>query len=129
MKRLLIVDDEPNVLLGMKRYFRSLGFEVDGAEEREEAEALIAHSRYDGVILDLCLTTGHGPDGLEIIPYIRSHCPDARLLVLSAVGAPDTQSEAIRLGADDYLQKPQGLAELHRHIRALIEPGTASHAS
>lgn len=120
MKRLLIVDDEPNVLLGIKRYFRSLGYQVDAAEEREEAEALLANSHYDGVILDLCLTTGHGPDGLEIIPYIRTHCPEARVLVLSAVGALDTQSEALRLGAHGYLQKPQGLAELHRYLGELM---------
>jgi DNA-binding response OmpR family regulator len=117
MKRLLLVDDEQNVLVGMKRYFRASGFEVDCASEREEAEALLASIRYDGVIVDLGLTAGLGPDGLGVIQLARESLPQARIVVLTAFGALDLQEQALRLGADAFLQKPRPLEE----IRGAIE--------
>ena len=66
-KKLLIVDDEQSVLIGMQCFFVANGFDVDCAQEREEAEALLDHTRYDCLIADLFLTQGHGPDGLDLI--------------------------------------------------------------
>lgn len=120
VQKLLFVDDEENVLVGMRRYFRSLGFDVDCASEREEAEALAANVRYDGVVVDLCLTTGHGPDGLEVIRWVREHSPSARILVLTAFGAAETQREALKLGADLFLQKPRPLEEIHHALAGLL---------
>ncbi len=120
MKRLLFVDDEENILIGMRRYFRSLGYEVDCASEREEAEALASNVSYDGVVVDLCLTTGHGPDGLEVIRWVREHSPAARILVLTAFGSIETQREALRLGADMFLQKPRPLSEIHQALAGLL---------
>lgn len=118
-KRLLLVDDEENVLVGMRRYFKSAGFDVDCAAEREEAEALIDHVDYAAAIVDLGLTAGHGPDGLQVIQRLRQRCPHARILVLTAFGNPETRDEALRLGADAFCQKPRPLAEIHQ---ALVHP-------
>jgi two-component system OmpR family response regulator len=114
MKRLLLVDDEQNVLVGMGRKFRAAGFHVDTAAEREEAEALLASETYDGVIVDLSLTGGYGPEGFKVIVCARENCPRARVLVLTASGSAETRSEAFRLGADAFLQKPQPLDEIRR---------------
>lgn len=120
-KKLLLVDDEENILVGMRRFFSTQGFDVDCAREREEAQALLSHVHYDVVIVDLCLTSGHGPDGLEVVAWAAEHRPTARVLVLTAFGATDTQGEALRLGADVCLQKPQSLDEIQRILRRLLE--------
>ncbi|MCL4818726.1 MAG: response regulator [Vicinamibacteria bacterium] len=122
MARLLLVDDEENILTGMRRYFVAHGFLVDCAGEREEAEALVRHTRYDAAVVDLCITQGHGPDGLGVIAAIREHCPAARILVLTAIGASDTHDEALRLGADRFLQKPQPLDHVLATLRDLMVP-------
>lgn len=112
MKRLLLVDDEQNVLVGMTRYFRIAGFEVDCAREREEAQAMLSNCTYDAVLVDLSLTAGHGPDGFEVVKSARDYCPRARIVVLTALGSAEVQQEAFRLGADAFLQKPQPLDEI-----------------
>ncbi len=120
MKRLLLVDDEQNILVGMRRYFRAFGFQVDCASEREEAVALARHTRYDAAVVDLCITPGYGPDGLGVITALREHCPSARILVLTAIGEGDTHHEALALGADRFLQKPQPLDRVLGSLRELM---------
>jgi DNA-binding response OmpR family regulator len=110
--KLLLVDDEKNVLVGLDRYFRVAGFQVDCAREREEAEAMLADGGYDAVLVDLSLTTGHGPDGLGVVQVARDCCPRARIVVLTALGSLAVQQEAYRLGADAFLQKPRPLEEI-----------------
>ncbi len=119
MKRLLLVDDERNVLVGMRRYFLAAGFAVDCASEREEAEAMLTTAApYDGVVVDLGLSAGQGPDGLRLIGHARERCRDARIVVLTAFGSPEVRAEALRLGADAFFQKPHPLSEL----RVALEP-------
>lgn len=119
------MDDERNVLLGMRRYFRAAGFEVDCAAEREEAEALLAETTpYDAVVVDLRITAGHGPDGLRLIGCAREWCPAAGIVVLTAFGSAEIQAEALRLGADAFFQKPQPLAEIRGTLETLL--GAAS---
>jgi two-component system OmpR family response regulator len=119
-KRLLVVDDEEGILSGMQRYFQSSGYQVDCAREKEEAEALLAHIPYDCLIADLCLTTGHGPDGLAVIGHAREASPATRIVVLTAAESSDTEEEACRLGADVFLRKPTPLAEVGRVVAGLV---------
>ncbi len=119
-KRLLLVDDEESILGGMQRYFRAGGYEVDCACEGEEAEALLDHRQYDCLVVDLCLTTGHGPDGLRVVGHARAVSPRTRVLVLTAVEGTETEAEAFRLGADAFLRKPAALAEAARVIGRLL---------
>jgi DNA-binding response OmpR family regulator len=118
--RLLIVDDEPSVLVGMQRYFQAVGFQVDCAGEREEAEALLGHVPYDCLIADLCLTQGHGPDGLDVISLARAASTRTRIVALTAVEGSATEEEALRLGADLYFRKPAPLSEVARAIGELL---------
>lgn len=120
-RRLLIVDDEESILGGMQRYFQARGYEVDCAREAEEAEALLDHTSYDCLVADLCLTTGHGPDGLGLVGHARALSPRIRILVLTAIEGTPTQAEAFRLGADAYLRKPTALAEVACVIGHLLE--------
>jgi two-component system OmpR family response regulator len=123
MKKLLLVDDEENVLVGMGRYFRLAGFHVDCARDEEEAEAFLSRGSYDGAIVDLCLSPGSGPAGLDVIGGVRKRCPATRIVVLTASGSPESQAEAHRRGADLCLQKPRPLVEIHQALRKLLDHG------
>lgn len=120
MERLLLVDDEDSIRTGIRCFLASHGFQLDCASEREEAVALLNHVPYRGVIVDLCLTAGHGPDGLDVISAARENCPAARIIVLTALSAPDTEAEALRLGADVVLRKPQPLDKVLCSLRELL---------
>jgi DNA-binding response OmpR family regulator len=121
MQKLLLIDDEENVLIGMGRYFRLSSFHVDCARDREEAEALLSRVVYDAAIVDLCLTPGRDTEGLEVIDLVRTRCPASRVVVLTAFGSAESQAEARRLGADLCLQKPRPLREIHQVLRKLLD--------
>ncbi len=120
-KRLLIVDDEQSILVGMKRYFHSRGYQVDCAAEREEAEALLTHVAYSCVIADLCLAEGRGADGLEIVAYAGARQPRTPVVVVTAYGSPAAEAEARRLGAVAFLSKPQSMDRLADLVAGLVE--------
>jgi len=123
--RLLIVDDEPTILVGMRCFFRELGYRVDCAQEKEEAEALLDHVGYDALIADLCLTAGFGPDGLGLISYARRARPEIRVVVLTAVEGAETEAVAREQGAHAFLRKPAALDHVAQVLSGLLEPATA----
>ncbi len=122
-KHVLLVDDEAALLLPIARYFRRIGCAVDVAEEAEEAEALLAHRRYDLVILDLKLGRFSNADGLEVLREFRKRDHWTNVVVLSAYVSDDVEAEALRLNADAVLRKPQRLAELAQLALALMGGG------
>jgi ActR/RegA family two-component response regulator len=122
-RRLLVIDDEETILRALQRYFRRIGYTVDCARELEEAEALATHVAYTLVIADLSLS-GTGVEGLEILRYLRSTSPNARVILLTAYGSPAVEREAHRRGAHALLHKPRPLADIARLAAEL----TRSHA-
>jgi two-component system response regulator HydG len=111
-QRLLIVDDEHSILVGMKRYFRSRGYVVDCASEKEQAKDLVDRLSYACVVADLHLTEAHEADGLDVVAYVRTRCPGTPVIVLTAYGSLSTEAEARRLGAATVLSKPQRMDRL-----------------
>jgi len=120
MKQLLIIDNEETILFALKRYFAKLLWRVDAASELEEAEALVAHTRYDLVIADLSLTAGGSTEGLEILRFLRTKSPATCAIVLTAYGSPAIEREARRRGARAVLAKPQSLPHLTRIADELL---------
>ena len=120
-KRLLIIDNEETILFALEKYFRHQGYGVQCARELEEAEALAFCCEYDVVIIDLSLNGKGSTEGLEIIRYIRLHCPSARLILLTAHATPEVESEAKRRGVHALLKKPRPLAEIARTVSQLLE--------
>jgi DNA-binding response OmpR family regulator len=120
LPRLLIVDDEPPILLAMRNYFGAKGYAVDCAREREEAEALLSAYPYACVILDLRMTPAHGGDGLEVLAHARMRRPASRIVILTAYGSPAAEAEARSRGADAFIRKPVPLPELARLVAALV---------
>ena len=111
-KRILTVDDENSILFAIRKYFTTCGYEVDCARELEEAEALLANRRYDIVIADLRLTGSSGREGLDVVRFLRERAPHSPIIMLTAYGSPEVESEAVELGANAFVQKPKPLSEL-----------------
>ena len=111
----LVVDDEPPIRRFLRTSLSAAGHRVVTAEDAAEALKMLASEKPDVVILDLGL-----PDrsGLEVIAEIREKSP-VPIIVLSARSDERAKVEALDLGADDYVAKPFGMAELMARIRAI----------
>lgn len=120
MAHLLIIDDEESISFAMARYFRNRDFRVDTARELEEAQALIANYRYDAVIADLRLTGVHGAEGLDIVAWLREHCPWTRSILLTAYASDEIDAEARARGVDVVIRKPQSLPDLAQIVLNLL---------
>jgi CheY-like chemotaxis protein len=120
-RRILFLDDEKAIQAPLVRYFAKLGCLVDAAAEPEEAEALIAHLRYDLSILDLRLGRFGNAEGLEVLREIRRRDRAANIIVLSAYISPEVEEEAKHLGAAAVVRKPQGLADLAQLALVMME--------
>jgi two-component system, OmpR family, KDP operon response regulator KdpE len=115
-RRILVCDDEPQILRALKVILREAGFEAVPAETAEEALDRAAVHPPDAAILDLVLPDG---DGVEVCREIRrwSRMP---IIVLSAVGEEDAKVRALEAGADDYVTKPFGARELVARLQAAL---------
>jgi two-component system, OmpR family, KDP operon response regulator KdpE len=112
--RVLVVDDEPQILRGLKTNLVARGYEVDTAAEGETALELASRHRPDVVIVDLGLP---GIDGVEVIRGLRTWS-SASIIVLSAREQESEKVAALDAGADDYVTKPFGMGELLARVRA-----------
>jgi len=109
--RILILDDDQQLVNAYRDYLSQSGYEVDSAQELEEAQTLLAYFSYSVVVTDLRLNKlAFG--GLELIKHIREHAIPARVVVLTAYGWPELKAEASASGADAFLRKPIRLKEL-----------------
>src|SRR5215469_225747 len=125
LPRVLIIDDDPELLNVCRVGLEALGHSVLTAETGEDGLAETAISRPDVIVLDLGLPD---IDGVEVCRRIRSWS-DAPIVVLSADGTEDRKVEALEAGADDYVTKPFGMRELNARLRVALrhhadgEPG------
>ena len=122
--RLLVVDGEESICFSLKEYFTLLGYSVDTARELAEAEKLVEATDYQVVIQDLRLGPAQRPDGFELIRFIRNQDPLTRIIVLTAYGSAEMESEALSGGADAFLRKPKPLSHVAQVIQALLESQT-----
>ncbi|MBX3739428.1 MAG: response regulator transcription factor [Akkermansiaceae bacterium] len=114
--RLLIVEDEPDLLQGLAKVLREEGYSVDLAEDGEEGLYKALETNYDAVILDIMLPV---IDGLEVLRRLREKKETPVLMLTARSETPDRVAGLDR-GADDYLGKPFDLDELLARLRALI---------
>ena len=118
--RVLVVDDEPMVREVLARYLEKEGYEVDVAEDGEQALAAYADSRPDLVLLDLMLPR---VDGLEVFRRMRELSPTA-VIMLTAKGEETDRVVGLELGADDYVTKPFSPREVVARVRAVLRRST-----
>ena len=112
---ILVVDDEPPIRRLLRMSLASQGFQVSEAASGKDALAEIERARPDLVILDLGLPD---IDGSDVIRTLRGNGNAVPILVLSSRSGEKGKVEALDLGADDYVTKPFGTAELFARIRA-----------
>ena len=123
--RILIVDDEPNILGTLAPLLRTRGYEVFTAMTATAAREAIARDRPDLIVLDLGLPDA---DGVELCREIRE-AHSVPIVVLSARGAERDKVRALDVGADDYVTKPFGAEELTARIRAALRRADSPTAS
>jgi two-component system, OmpR family, KDP operon response regulator KdpE len=114
--RVLVVDDEPQILRALATNLRARGYDVDLAPTGEDALRLAADHRPNVVILDLGLP---GISGREVIVGLRGWT-DVPIIILSARDAETDKIAALDAGADDYVSKPFGMGELLARLRAAL---------
>jgi two-component system, OmpR family, KDP operon response regulator KdpE len=114
-QRVLVVDDEPQILRALRTGLRAAGYEVETADTVEGALAAAGLRPPDAVILDLILPDG---TGTEVARELRKWSA-APVIVLSAVGEEQEKIAALDAGADDYVTKPIGIDELLARLRAV----------
>jgi len=114
--RVLVVDDEQQILRALRTSLRGAGYEVETADTAETALAAAAMRPPEAVILDLVLPDGTGTD---VARELRGWSA-APIIVLSAVGDEREKVAALDAGADDYVMKPVGIDELLARLRAVL---------
>jgi two-component system, OmpR family, response regulator len=115
--RLLVVEDEPNILELLSASLRYAGFDVTTAGSGGEALDRVREIRPDLLVLDVLMP---GMDGLSVLRQLRRHGIDVPVLFLTARDSTEDRITGLTLGADDYVTKPFSLEEVIARIRAIL---------
>jgi DNA-binding response OmpR family regulator len=117
--KVLIVDDEPNIVLSLEFLMKQQGYETRVARDGEEALAEVARFRPDLVLLDVMLPRR---DGFEVCQRLRADgWSDLKILMLTAKGRDVEIEKGLALGADGYVTKPFSTAELVARVADMLE--------
>jgi DNA-binding response OmpR family regulator len=122
MTRVLIVEDEPGIALGLEDDLKMEGYEVEVVANGNAACQRALAGKFDLLLLDVMLP---GKDGFEVCRELRRRGLAVPILMLTAKVQEAEKVLGLELGADDYVTKPFGTRELHARIKALLRRGTA----
>lgn len=114
--RVLICDDEENIRQLLGKYLIIDGFDVEMADNGISAQRFIRESRFDAIVLDLKMP---GMDGIQLMQWLRDENYRIPIIMVSAYGEISDAVKALKLGAQDYIEKPFDPAEMARMLRAL----------
>jgi len=117
-RRILVVDDEPRACSALEGLLRKKGYEVKTAGNAFEGLELLGTMRPDVVLTDLRMP---GLDGLAFLENIRATSPATRIVVMTAYGSIDVAVDAIKKGADDFIEKPIDVQALCRTLESSME--------
>jgi DNA-binding response OmpR family regulator len=120
-KRVLIIDDEPNIVASLEFLMEQAGMQVQVARDGEEGLERAAAFHPDLVLLDVMMP---GLSGYEVCQRLRAdpQLPSLRILMLSAKGRDVEVAKGMELGADGYITKPFSTRELVARVRELLGP-------
>ncbi|HXF65967.1 MAG TPA: response regulator [Burkholderiales bacterium] len=120
-KRVLIAEDEPNIVISLEFLLKKAGYEVAVARDGEEALRLAGELRPDLIVLDIMLPV---VNGFEVCRRIRADggLGATRILMLTARGRALEAERGLAAGADAYMTKPFATKELIRTVKELLEP-------
>jgi DNA-binding response OmpR family regulator len=124
--RVLVVEDDPSIALGLRMNLEADGYEVISAEDGEAGLAMARTERPDVVILDVMLPK---LNGFQVLQTVRREGLTMPIIVLSARTGEADKVTGLELGAEDYVAKPFSLAELLARVRAALRRGPRAVAA
>jgi DNA-binding response OmpR family regulator len=117
MKKVLIVEDDPDIVDLLKIHLNDMGCSITTAHEGNQGLDLVLSEEYDLVILDLMLP---GKDGMEICRQMRMHQINTPVMILTAKSEEIDKVLGLEMGADDYLTKPFSVREFIARVKAIF---------
>ncbi len=119
MKKILIVDDEPTILLTLSHLLGGKETTVITSSRIEEAEEALMRYTFDLVIADIRLSGMYGIEGLELLSYIKKMSPRTEVMIMTAYGSDEIREDAYRRGAFHYYEKPIDIPHLIGKVESL----------
>jgi DNA-binding NtrC family response regulator len=104
MQKVLVVDDEPELVRMLGQTLGAAGFAAVGAASGERALELVSEQEFDAALVDKNL--GRGIDGVEVLRHLRRRQPRCACIIMTAFPSMGSAVEALRIGAQDYVEKP-----------------------
>src|SRR5580658_11157243 len=123
--KILIVEDDPHILMGLEELLKSEGYQVACCRRGDEALAAAAEHRPALVVLDVMLP---GASGYDVCKQLRAKAFTAPIVMLTAKSQEIDKVIGLELGADDYVTKPFGVRELLARIQAALRRGQPAAA-
>lgn len=117
MNKILIVDDEPNILLSLEFLFKKEGYQVLIARDGEEALDIIENQLPELIILDIMMPK---VDGYQVCTHVKTHHPATRVIFLTAKSKAKDLQKGLDMGADLYLTKPFSTKEIIAQVKSLF---------
>lgn len=121
--KVIIVDDEPTILMSLSHYLQAKGAQVSTCREWGAARDALRGGGFDLAIIDLCLSGGGRLDGLGLVPIAKRANPDMLVIVITAFGTDDLRRQALEYGAAAYFTKPVNLDQLLHAVHG-VRPAT-----
>lgn len=120
MKKILIVDDEPNIVMSLEYIFKKENFKVFIARDGEEAIEIAGNSRPDIILLDIMMPN---VDGFQVLKYLKENedLRTIKVLFLSAKNKISDIELGLQLGADKYISKPFSTKKLVKEVKKLLK--------
>ena len=115
--KILVIEDEPQMLENMIKNLEDEGFLVESATNYKQAQNRIGVYEYDCILLDINLPDGNG---LDLLKSIKSKGLEDGVIIVSARDSLDDKLQGLNLGADDYLPKPFHMSELRARVKAVL---------
>lgn len=115
--RILFLEDEPTIREVLTEYMKMQNYQVVGAQDGEEALALLKSQTFDMAVLDIMVPK---VSGLEVLSYIKEALPELAVIMLTALGDEKTQVQAFNLYADDYVIKPVSPVILLKRMETIL---------
>ncbi len=119
MQKILIVDDEPTILLTLSHLLGNRDTTVIRSSRIEEAEEALSRYRFDLAIADIRLSGMEGVEGLELLSYIKKISPETEVIIMTAYGSDEMREDAYRRGAFHYYEKPIDIPHLIDKVQSL----------
>jgi len=122
-KNVLVVEDEPNIILSLEFLVKEAGYEVRVARDGEEALKAVEDKVPDVILLDVMIPKR---DGYDVCQTLRANpaLQDLRIIMLTARGREAEKEKGLALGADDYITKPFSTRDLTKRLKAILGPAT-----